>query len=113
MEDALEADALHKRHTTISQAINTGIRAGANFTLLTHFSQRYCKLPLLPDRKHSNNDYSRIGIAYDLMVISLSKLPLLPLFYSTLKVMFSDFREFLIQQTIKRENVKRLMGRQR
>lgn len=105
MEDALEAEAVVKRHSTVSQAVNTGEKAGVNFTLLTHFSQRYCKLPVLPDRKESGHDYSRVGIAYDFMIISLSRLLLLPLFYPTLAVMFNEFREELYQKT-KNANMK-------
>ncbi|XP_014213770.1 ribonuclease Z, mitochondrial [Copidosoma floridanum] len=103
MEDALESEAITKRHSTISQAINMGVRAEVNFTLLTHFSQRYAKLPLLPDSEQSGNDYSHVGIAYDFMLISLSRLPLLPLFYKTLGVMFNEFREELYQKAIKRD----------
>ncbi|XP_014205662.1 ribonuclease Z, mitochondrial-like [Copidosoma floridanum] len=102
MEDALESEAVARGHSTISQAINTGVKAKVNFTLLTHFSQRYAKLPLLTDTEESGNDYSNVGVAYDLMSISLSKLPLLPLFYKTLKVMFNEFREEVCKKAIKR-----------
>ncbi|XP_037502174.1 zinc phosphodiesterase ELAC protein 2-like, partial [Rhipicephalus sanguineus] len=53
MEDDLAEEAVIKTHSTTSQAIEVGERMGAKFTLLTHFSQRYAKLPLISDKFHS------------------------------------------------------------
>ena len=48
--------------STTSQAIDVGVRMGARFVILTHFSQRYAKVPLFTD------DFSnRVGIAFDNM----------------------------------------------
>lgn len=102
MEDELEKEAKIKKHSTISQAINIGVQMNAAFTLLTHFSQRYSKLPLLP----GSVDFSKVGIAYDFMHISLSQLTLLPLFYPSLKVLFSEFAASLDQKT-KLRNIKK------
>ncbi|KAF7995998.1 hypothetical protein HCN44_009036 [Aphidius gifuensis] len=90
MEDTLEDDARKKAHSTISQAIKIGQDMNAKFTLLTHFSQRYSKMPKLPE---SSTVYSlnNVGIAFDNMQVSLSELSLLPLFYPSLGFMFSDF----------------------
>ena len=44
-EDGLEGEALAKNHSTTSDAVSTGRGAGAAATLLTHFSQRYPKVP--------------------------------------------------------------------
>lgn len=102
MEDGLENEAMIKRHSTISQAVNVGIKAGANFTLLTHFSQRYSKIPVLPD-KDSGLDFSNVGIAYDFMQVKLDELPLLPLFYPGFEAIFSEFRAMLSERASKRE----------
>ncbi|KAJ8683123.1 hypothetical protein QAD02_018915 [Eretmocerus hayati] len=99
MEDGLENEALTKRHSTISQAINAGVKTNSEFTLLTHFSQRYSKLPVLP----SNADLSQVGISYDFMKVSLSKLSLLPLFYPSLNILFTEFRALLDERAMKRE----------
>lgn len=48
-EDALESEALAKRHSLTREAVETGSRAGAYRTLLTHFSQRYPKVPVVAD----------------------------------------------------------------
>ena len=42
-------DAIVKKHSTFTEAIQEGKDMGAKFTLLTHFSQRYSKLPLLEE----------------------------------------------------------------
>lgn len=48
-EDALEAEALAKRHSLTREAVEAGSRAGCFRTLLTHFSQRYPKVPVVAD----------------------------------------------------------------
>ncbi|CDW58660.1 zinc phosphodiesterase ELAC protein 2 [Trichuris trichiura] len=53
MEDNLNEEACIKKHCTISEAIGVGQSMGARFTLLTHFSGRYSKLPLV-DSKHDS-----------------------------------------------------------
>ncbi|KAK0666196.1 putative ribonuclease [Cercophora samala] len=44
-EDGLRGDAMAKKHSTISEALAVGRDMGARRILLTHFSQRYPKLP--------------------------------------------------------------------
>lgn len=45
LDDELAEDAKAKKHCTISEAVGVGRRMGAKNVLLTHFSQRYPKLP--------------------------------------------------------------------
>ncbi|XP_008548649.2 ribonuclease Z, mitochondrial isoform X2 [Microplitis demolitor] len=94
MEDGLEWEATKKMHSTISQAISIGEQMNAKFTLLTHFSQRYSKMPRLPENSEQFNA-NNIGIAFDNMQFSLSQLSLLPLFYPALRLMFSEFCNLL------------------
>ncbi|CAK9822129.1 Ribonuclease Z, mitochondrial [Anthophora retusa] len=89
MDDGLETLAKRKLHSTTSEAINAGKFMNAKFTLLTHFSQRYSKIPYLP-KKETN-----VGLAYDCMEIKLPQLPLLPLFYPCLKIMFNEYNKVL------------------
>jgi ribonuclease Z len=64
MEDEHMREAQSKLHSTTSQAIKVGLRMGAKFTLLTHFSQRYVKLPRL------NANFTKdVGIAFDNMQV--------------------------------------------
>lgn len=65
MEDQLAFEARRKMHSTMSQAINIGNQMNAKFIILTHFSQRYAKIPYMP-----NNDLpSNVGIAFDNMEV--------------------------------------------
>lgn len=48
-EDELVGEAIAKRHSTTGEAVDIGQRAGAYRTILTHFSQRYAKLPVIDD----------------------------------------------------------------
>lgn len=109
MEDGLEHEAILKRHSTISQAVTVGVKADVNFTLLTHFSQRYSKIPRLPSVEQSGIDFTRVGIAFDYMKISFSQLKLLPLFYPSLNLMFSEFKALLDERASKREWTKEKM----
>ena len=68
---SMHVEALHKRHSTVGEAIDVGTRMAAHCIVLTHFSQRYPKVPTLPSA-------ARIGIAFDLMAVPFSELPGLP-----------------------------------
>jgi len=65
MEDELKSEALMKMHSTVSQAIEIGQKMKAGFTILTHFSQRYAKVPIVDE------SLENVGIAFDNMTISL------------------------------------------
>ncbi|KAK8152873.1 hypothetical protein BKA80DRAFT_227471 [Phyllosticta citrichinensis] len=58
-EDGLLGDAKAKRHSTTSEALAVGARMRAKCVLLTHFSQRYQKLPVMvrePEGKDDDKD---------------------------------------------------------
>lgn len=65
MEDELAHEAIIKMHSTTSQAIDIGKRMNAKHILLTHFSQRYAKLP-----RFNDNFAENVGIAFDNMQVS-------------------------------------------
>ncbi|KAI9846640.1 MAG: hypothetical protein M1838_001217 [Thelocarpon superellum] len=46
-DDELQGDAVAKKHSTTSEALGVGIAMGARRVLLTHFSQRYQKIPIM------------------------------------------------------------------
>ena len=48
-DDELKGDAAAKNHSTVSEAIGVGYAMGARRILLTHFSQRYQKIPKTPE----------------------------------------------------------------
>lgn len=104
MEDNLAKEARYKYHSTVSQAIEAGERMGSKFTLLTHFSQRYAAIPYLPQSENDSRLHN-VGIAYDNMQVSLSQLPLLPLMYPALKVMFNKHCVELEERAAKRQRL--------
>ncbi|CAH3997795.1 unnamed protein product [Pieris brassicae] len=88
MEDELADEARTKMHSTTSQAIDIGRKMNATFTVLTHFSQRYARLPRL--NANILNDNKSVGIAFDNMQITMSDLGLLPHMYAPLQLMFAE-----------------------
>lgn len=97
MEDELENEAKSKMHSTISQAIEQGHKMNAEYTLLTHFSQRYAKLPRIDSPLCEN-----IGIAFDNMVVTPFDLKHFHLMYPALKCLFAEHCEEMEQKAIKR-----------
>ena len=63
-DDGLKVEALAKKHSTTSEAIGVGVAMGARRVILTHFSQRYQKVPsmsALDPRSVSLEDAEDIG----------------------------------------------------
>lgn len=65
MEDELHHEARIKMHSTTSQALDIGKQMNAKYIILTHFSQRYARVPRIPDDMDNN-----VGIAFDNMKVS-------------------------------------------
>eukprot|EP01118_Nematostelium_gracile_P016691 TRINITY_DN6974_c0_g1_i1.p1 TRINITY_DN6974_c0_g1~~TRINITY_DN6974_c0_g1_i1.p1 ORF type:complete len:766 (-),score=131.36 TRINITY_DN6974_c0_g1_i1:63-2309(-) len=87
-EDSMAQEAIEKSHSTTAEAIEVGVKMGAQQILLTHFSQRYPKIPFF-DSKFEN----KISIAFDMMVVDLNRMQVLPLFISALREMFKEEEE--------------------
>lgn len=67
-------DAKLKQHSTIGEALSIGRRMRAYRTLLTHFSQRYPKVPPLNEVAEDGS----AAVAFDLMSINLADVASLP-----------------------------------
>jgi len=91
MEHALQRDAVVKRHSTFVEAIDSSRAMGAGFTLLTHFSQRYAKVPIFEEIEGREN----VGVAFDHLSVNPRTLSMLQHVYEPLKVIFQKE----IQQT--------------
>ncbi|XP_073997191.1 ribonuclease Z [Rhodnius prolixus] len=105
MEDELINEAKCKLHSTTSQAIEIGRKMSAKYIVLTHFSQRYAKLPRIvcsPGNEEATLG-NNVGIAFDNMKIRFSDLPKLHLLYPALKIMFQEDCEELEQKALKRQ----------
>jgi ribonuclease Z len=87
-EDALIDEARAKKHSATHEALATGAAAGAFRTLLTHFSQRYPKIPVLDDSAAAVADST--AIAFDLMRVRMSDLAALPRIMPPLRALFDD-----------------------
>ncbi|KAL1494480.1 hypothetical protein ABEB36_010074 [Hypothenemus hampei] len=98
MEDELATEAVYKMHSTTSQAIEVGRLMQARHVILTHFSQRYAKLP-----RFNDNFADNVCIAFDNMQVRVEELPLIPLFYPALKIMFAEHYEELEHKAVKRQ----------
>jgi ribonuclease Z len=82
-EDALLDEAVAKKHSLTREAVASGASAGAYRTLLTHFSQRYPKIPVIDDTFATHT-----GIAFDMMRLNLADLPALPSLVPALRAVF-------------------------
>ena len=68
--------AIQKRHSTSEEAVAAGCSSGAYRTILTHFSQRYPKLP--PGLETEAAATAGIAVAFDGMRVPLLALQDLP-----------------------------------
>jgi len=67
-ENGMEEDAVMKRHSTIGEAIDVASKMNAKSLVLTHFSQRYPKLPPLNESKDEEKaNEIPIAFAFDFM----------------------------------------------
>jgi ribonuclease Z len=79
------AAALEKKHSTTSEAIELSKKMRAKFTILTHFSQKYPKIPYF-----TNEFDETVGFAFDNMAIRCpSQLARLPMMKDLLSVVFA------------------------
>ena len=118
-EDDLLEDAVKKRHSTTSEAIQAGVDARCYRVILTHFSQRYPKAPkfdghigngtsgdvredanlLVTKRLKDNQEEAqetrknvsdRVGVAFDLMRVDFTALPRVPSLMPAVRALFPD-----------------------
>lgn len=84
-EDQLTHEAVEKNHATTTEAIQSALHMNAKFLMMTHFSQRYPKIPVFDHRYTSTT-----GIAFDLMKVTFDDLPILPHLLPCLKDFFDE-----------------------
>ncbi|KAL6547800.1 hypothetical protein OROHE_009505 [Orobanche hederae] len=84
-EDGMLGEAIEKNHSTTTEAVQAGESAGVYRTILTHFSQRYPKVPVF-EEAHSHNNC----IAFDMMSVNLADFPVLPRVLPSIKLLFKD-----------------------
>ncbi|KAF9585055.1 Zinc phosphodiesterase ELAC protein 2 [Lunasporangiospora selenospora] len=88
-EDDMRDFAIAKKHSMTKEAIMVGEGMDAMFTMLTHFSQRYPKIP----RFNASKTRTTVGICFDLMSVKFGQMPMLPKFLPALEVLYSPESE--------------------
>eukprot|EP00088_Acartia_fossae_P014124 TRINITY_DN1752_c0_g1_i12.p1 TRINITY_DN1752_c0_g1~~TRINITY_DN1752_c0_g1_i12.p1 ORF type:complete len:1018 (-),score=227.81 TRINITY_DN1752_c0_g1_i12:101-3154(-) len=86
MEHILLKDAIVKKHSTFTEAIEAGKEMEAKFTVLTHFSQRYAKMPMLNEIEDQEN----VVIAFDNLTFTPANIHQIRLLYPALKAVFKN-----------------------
>lgn len=92
-DDSMPVEAIMKNHSITKEAIEVGMSAGVYRIILTHFSQRYPKIPVF-DESYTN----KTCIAFDMMSVNLADLPVLPKLLPALKMLFQD--EMLVEDEV-------------
>ncbi|CAG8512684.1 10664_t:CDS:10 [Acaulospora morrowiae] len=86
-DNELIEEALNKKHSTTEEAVKIGERMNARSILLTHFSQRYPKVPVFTD------DHGKVGIGFDFMQTTIGDLYKSPKYLKAIKLLYSEDNE--------------------
>jgi ribonuclease Z len=91
-EDSMKEEAFLKRHCTVKEAIDIANRMKAKSLILTHFSQRYPKLPQTVNLHNTleNTSQMPIVIAFDGMTLTPDTIPLAVKFTDSLRRLYPD-----------------------
>lgn len=81
----MHQEAVARNHSTTKEAVEVGNSAGVYRIILTHFSQRYPKIPIF-DETHMH----KTCIAFDMMSVNVADLPVLPKVLPYLKLLFKN-----------------------
>lgn len=91
LSDDMQEEAQDKLHCTTTEALDVcATQMGAWRTILTHFSQRYPKVPKLDDVTVERLGRGRAAFAFDLMSVDFTRLEELPHLVPALRDCFPD-----------------------
>lgn len=102
--DGMEADAVVKRHCTVGEALRIASKMNAKTTVLTHFSQRYPKIPplqsvapnIMPitavatDSASSSPPTMKVIPAFDFMIITPTNIASAAMLTPALQLLYPD-----------------------
>lgn len=92
-EDGMEGEAVLKKHSTVGEALKVGKRMRAKNVLLTHFSQRYPRIPPL-QRPSSDGDEETtetpVVFCFDFTRLTPSALPLASKLTDALRLLYPE-----------------------
>ncbi|KAF4634422.1 hypothetical protein G7Y89_g3685 [Cudoniella acicularis] len=86
-DDELLGDAIAKKHSTTSEALDVGKKMNARRILLTHFSQRYQKIPIMDSE--GGKDQVAI-VAFDYMRVKIGDFAKFEAFKPALMKLYED-----------------------
>jgi ribonuclease Z len=91
-ETGLDSEARDKNHSTVQEAIDVGMGMKAENLILTHFSQRYPKIPVLENKEGgSDRPLMAVSLAFDMMSVRIpSELKLLPDLIPAFQLLFAE-----------------------
>jgi len=90
-EDGMEEEAVLKRHSTVGEALSVGKKMNAKAIILTHFSQRYPRIP--PLQKESDTLPFPIAFAFDFMTVKPSEITIAAKLTPALRLLYPDTTE--------------------
>lgn len=94
-QNELEEKAAETKHSTISQALKQAHDSNSKYTILTHFSGRYGKIPYVDDGTLPKN----VGIAFDNMEVTVDDFPRLNGLFPKYRQVFAGQLEELEKKT--------------
>lgn len=113
-DDELIGEAVAKRHSTTSEALRAGRDMGARGVVLTHFSQRYPKLPVLSEAVEEGME---VVLAFDLCRVRVGDLERFGGFLDGLRELYKDEEvEDLIEEEddeVAKEEARKLAVKQK
>jgi ribonuclease Z len=81
-EEGMQEMAVRKKHSTLAEALDVQRQMGATHLILTHFSQRYPKVPRLVAQQQEDDNVGSgeeqaterktVSVAFDGMVVALT-----------------------------------------
>jgi len=88
-EDGMEEEAVIKRHSTVGEALTIRRKMNAKAIVLTHFSQRYPRIPPLPKNDATSVDIPII-FAFDFMRLKPNNLQTASLITPALRLLYPE-----------------------
>jgi ribonuclease Z len=87
-EDGMENEAVLKRHSTVGEALQVGKRMRAKTILLTHFSQRYPRIP--PLQASSDDKEVPVVFCFDFTRLTPATIPLAAKLTGALRLLYPE-----------------------
>lgn len=87
-EDGMEEEAVLKMHSTVSEALSIAKRMDTKACILTHFSQRYPRIP--PLREEDSQLPFPVAFAFDFMKVNPENIGIASKLTSSLRMLYPD-----------------------